>query len=234
MSSPSLQQFNCMCNQLKSTNCVKCNDHTSPFFYSCVVCTTMVYPDNQLFDYQKKRQVCIKCYTIVKDDIEKENDNKDTCFQRVSEFNRLFGNKIYTTPRLDIFDSDPKCVERSLSLITEEYRELCDAVKNKDFVETVDALSDILVVISGMACQFGIDLDKSFDIVHKSNMSKLCKTEGEAIQTVKWYLENEKRYDSPYYELAPDNVHYVVRNKSTNKILKSINYIPANFDVMLK
>lgn len=215
-------------------NCIKCSENSYPNFYSCVVCTTMVYPDNQLFDYQKERKVCIKCYTIVKDDLLNESNKNETCFQRVAEFNRLFGNKTYTTPRLDVFDTDPKCVERSFSLIEEEFNELKSAIKNKDFIEIIDALSDILVVVNGMGCQLGIDLDKSFDIVHKSNMSKLCKTEGEAIQTVKWYLENEKRYDSPYYEIAPDNVHYVVRNKSTNKILKSINYTPANFDSMLK
>ena len=157
-----------------------------------------------------------------------------TDFQNVTEFNRLFGNKTYTTPRLDIFETDQKTVSSSLSLITEEYNELVEAIHTKDFKETIDALADLIVVIGGMACRFGINLDRASAIVHHSNMSKLCKDEDEAKVTVQWYKDNETRYDSPYYELAEDNKHFVVRNKSTNKILKNINYVPANFEELMK
>lgn len=152
-----------------------------------------------------------------------------TDFQNVTLFNQLFGNKTFTVPRTDIFDTDPKTVTSCLSLITEEYNELVEAISTKDFTETIDALADLIVVIGGMACRFGIDLDKASAIVHNSNMSKLCSTEDEAKKTVEWYLKNETRYDSPYYELALDKIHYVVRNRSTGKILKNINYTPANF-----
>ena len=156
-----------------------------------------------------------------------------TDFQNVTLFNQLFGNKTFTSPRTDIFDTDPKTVTSCLSLITEEYNELVDAISKKDFTETIDALADLIVVIGGMACRFGIDLDKASAIVHNSNMSKLCSSEDEAKKTVEWYLENETRYDSPYYEPALDKTHYVVRNRSTGKILKNINYIPANFKSLL-
>jgi len=157
-----------------------------------------------------------------------------TDFENVTEFNRLFGNKTYDSPRLDIFESDPKTVESALALINEEHKELNDATEAKDFKETIDALADLIVVIGGMACRFGINLDKAFEIVHKSNMSKLCTSEEEAQKTVEWYEVNEKRYDSPYYELAEDGIHYVVRNKSTGKILKNINYIPADFKSIME
>lgn len=157
-----------------------------------------------------------------------------TDFQNVSEFNRLFGNRIYSTPRLDIFEQDPKTVESCLALINEEHKELNEAIETKDFKETIDALADLIVVIGGMACRFGIDLDRAFDIVHRSNMSKLCTSEEEAQKTVEWYEANEKRYDSPYYELALDGVHYVVRNRSTGKILKNMNYTPADFGSLLR
>ncbi|MDD4930642.1 MAG: nucleoside triphosphate pyrophosphohydrolase family protein [Candidatus Colwellbacteria bacterium] len=157
-----------------------------------------------------------------------------TDFQNVTEFNRLFGNKTYITPRLDIFDTDPKTVTACLALINEEHKELVEAIETKDFTETIDALADLIVVIGGMACRFGIDLDKASEIVHKSNMSKLCTSEEEAQKTVEWYKENEKRYDSPYYEIALDGVHYVVRNRSTGKILKNMNYTPANFESLTK
>ena len=54
----------------------------------------------------------------------------------------------------------------------EEFTELQDAIDQNDFVEVVDALSDMLYVIHGFGRFIGVDLDKAFDIVHTSNMSK--------------------------------------------------------------
>lgn len=157
-----------------------------------------------------------------------------TNFQKVVEFNKQFGITLNTTPQKNIFDSDPKLVEYRMSLIREEMRELEDAIKNKNFTEVVDAISDIEYVILGLASSFGFDADKSFDIVHNSNMSKLCKTEEEANQTVKWYEQHQELgYDSPTIRKSYDDKYWVVYNKSTNKILKSINYTPANFDDLL-
>lgn len=53
-------------------------------------------------------------------------------------------------------------------------------------------------------------------------MTKFCNTEQEAIDTVQWYKENERRYDSPTYRKSPDGEHWVVYNKSNDKALKSI------------
>jgi predicted HAD superfamily Cof-like phosphohydrolase len=71
-------------------------------------------------------------------------------------------------------------VKLRMDLIREEVQELEDAVKEKDFKETVDALGDIVYVVYGMAVSMGIDLHKAFKIIHESNMSKLCKTEEQA------------------------------------------------------
>ena len=76
-------------------------------------------------------------------------------------------------------------------------------------------------------------MNKSYTIVHESNMTKLCKTEEEAIKTVEWYKNNEKRYDTPAYKKSKNDKDWIIYNESTNKILKSINYIPANFTNML-
>ena len=64
-------------------------------------------------------------------------------------------------------------------------------------------------------------------------MTKLCKSEEEAIQTVEWYKENESRYDTPAYRLSDDKKYYVVFYDSTGNILKSINYKPVKFDSIL-
>ena len=162
-----------------------------------------------------------------------ENNSKSN-FDKVINFNRSFGVPVFTEEQKEIFDKNPELVKLRLSLIQEEVKELEQAINEKDFTEVIDALSDILYVVYGAGASFGINLNKMFDIVHESNMSKLCKTEEEAKETVQNYerLRNEGKspYDSPDYRRADDGVNWVVFNKSTGKILKSINYTPAKFD----
>ena len=158
---------------------------------------------------------------------------KNTNFDKVLEFNKAFGVKTNFLPKKDIFDTDPKTVEYRLSLILEEVQELKDAIEQKDFTETIDAIADIMYVVLGASAAFGIDADKAFEIVHESNMSKLCKTEEDAIKTVELYKsEVPQRYDSPCYRLSDDNKHFVIYNQSTMKILKNYKYTPANFETL--
>ena len=152
---------------------------------------------------------------------------KKTDFQCVKEFNEVFGNPVHNKVQNDIFDKEPKIVEKCVALIREEFHELEDAVKDKDMVETADALGDLIVVVQGMACHLGLDLDEVFRQVHESNMSKICQTEEEAKETVKKYEENDDRYDSPDYRPTGDG-RFVVFNKSTGKILKSHKYKPVD------
>ena len=72
------------------------------------------------------------------------------------------------------FSSD-KINKLRLDLIREELNELTEAMKNKDLLEVADALTDILYVTYGAGHAFGINLDKCFDEVQNSNMSKLGK-----------------------------------------------------------
>lgn len=157
-----------------------------------------------------------------------------TNYEKVLEFNEAFGIVNQTSPQLDIFSKNKKLLDYRMSLVTEEYNELKDAVETSDFVEIVDALSDLEYVCAGFFTALGIDNDKAFQIVHESNMSKLCKTEEEAIESVKRYKQEvPQRYDTPNYRKANDNKHYIVYNESTMKILKSYKYTPANFDNLI-
>lgn len=156
-------------------------------------------------------------------------------FQKVVEFNKAFGVKTNTTPQLDIFDKDPKFVETRLALIREEFNETVDAIKNKDFTEMTDGLVDLLVVTYGMCANLGIPADKCFEIVNQSNMSKLCDTEEDAIESVKRYQEEiPQRYDSPAYKKSNCGKYFVVYNKSSNKILKNYKYQKVDFTELLK
>lgn len=158
-----------------------------------------------------------------------------TNFQKVVQFNKTFGVQTNTTPQLDIFDKHPKFVESRLALISEEFKETVEAIKNKDFTEMTDGLVDLIWVCYGMCANLGIDADKCLEIVNKSNLSKICDTEKDAIESVKRYQEEiPQRYDSPTYRKSDDGIHWVVYNKSTNKILKNYKYQKVDFTSILK
>ena len=92
-----------------------------------------------------------------------------TNFEKVGTFMKTFGQEVKLKPSL----STDKINSLRLSLIKEELNELKDAIVKKDLVEIADALTDILYVTYGAGHAFGIDLDKCFDEVQNSNMSKL-------------------------------------------------------------
>jgi predicted HAD superfamily Cof-like phosphohydrolase len=158
-------------------------------------------------------------------------DADKTNFEKVAKFNEAFGVDRYPTPQPNIFKENPKLVELRLNLIREEVKELEDAVKNHDMVETVDALADILYVVYGAGDCFGIKLDEAYQTVHSSNMTKICISEEEAKETVEWYKKNKADiYPTPTYKPTADEKHWIVYNKSTGKVLKSINYLPAQLE----
>ena len=90
-------------------------------------------------------------------------------FIKVGIFMKTFGQEVKDNPS---FSSD-KINKLRIDLIKEELEELKDAMKNKDLLEVADALTDILYVAYGAGHAFGIDLDKCFEEVQNSNMSKL-------------------------------------------------------------
>ena len=92
-----------------------------------------------------------------------------TNFNSVKKFMEVFGQEVKTKAE---FPSD-KIIKLRLNLIQEELDELDQALKNKDIKEVADALTDILYVTYGAGHAFGIDLDKCFEEVQNSNMSKL-------------------------------------------------------------
>ena len=92
-----------------------------------------------------------------------------TNFGKVGHFMKTFGQEIKTKPGL----STEKINKLRVSLINEELEEFKEAIKNNDLKEVADALTDILYVTYGAGHAFGINLDKCFDEVQQSNMSKL-------------------------------------------------------------
>ena len=92
-----------------------------------------------------------------------------TNFEKVGLFMKTFGQEVKTIPSL----SYEKINKLRISLINEELEEFKEAIRNNDLKEVADALTDILYVTYGAGHAFGINLDKCFDEVQRSNMSKL-------------------------------------------------------------
>ena len=116
-----------------------------------------------------------------------------TNFDKVGTFMKTFGQEVKIKPS---FSTD-KINNLRLDLIKEELAELTEAMKNKDLLEVADALTDILYVTYGAGHAFGINLDKCFEEVQNSNMSKLDEN-GKPI-----YNENGKVMKGPNY-FKPD------------------------------
>jgi len=114
-------------------------------------------------------------------------------FKKVKTFMQTFGQEVKSQPTL----STDKVNKLRYDLIKEELDEFKDALDNKDLLEVADALTDILYVTYGAGHAFGIDLDKCFEEVQNSNMSKLDK-HGKPI-----YNENGKVMKGPKY-FKPD------------------------------
>ena len=110
-------------------------------------------------------------------------------FSKVEIFMKTFGQEVKDKPSF----STEKINKLRIDLINEELDELTEAMKNKDLLEVADALTDILYVTYGAGHAFGINLDKCFEEVQNSNMSKLDEN-GKPI-----YNESGKVMKGPNY-----------------------------------
>ena len=150
-----------------------------------------------------------------------------TSLNQVSEFHKTFKHPINDTPGIP---SKERC-ELRVSLLAEEVKELQQAINDNSLVEIADALCDIQYVLAGAILEFGLGdkFKQLFDEVHRSNMSKACKSTNEANQTIEYYKINESV--ESYFE-EEESLYLIYRTKD-HKILKSINYSPADLQSIL-
>lgn len=147
---------------------------------------------------------------------------------QVAAFHKTFQHPILEEPAIP---AEKRCNLR-VALIAEELKELQEAIEQNDLVEVADALCDIQYVLSGAVLEFGLGnkFRTLFDEVQRSNMSKTCKTEAEAIATMEHY--KAKDGVESYYKKSGDV--YLVFRTSDNKTLKSVNYSPADLKSILE
>ena len=121
-----------------------------------------------------------------------------TNFEKVRLFMKTYGQEVKEKAGF----SDAKTNKLRIDLIKEELEELTEAIKDENLLEVADALTDILYVTYGAGHAFGIDLDKCFDEVQNSNMSKLGE-DGKPI-----YNESGKVMKGPNY-FKPDLLKFI-------------------------
>ena len=120
-----------------------------------------------------------------------------TNFEKVGLFMKTFGQQVKTSSNL----SSEKINSLRISLIEEELDELKKAIKDNDILEVADALTDILYVAYGAGHAFGINLDKCFNEVQESNMSKLDENgkpiynkDGKVMKGPKYFKPNLSKF----------------------------------------
>lgn len=148
--------------------------------------------------------------------------------QLVAEFHRTFKHPILSKPSIP---AEQRCRLR-VELLNEELKELEESIREKDMVGIADALCDIQYVLSGAILEFGLGdkFKELFEEVQRSNMSKACVSEVEALKTVQYY--KEKDGTECYYQQEGEK--WLVFRKSDNKTIKSIGYSPANLERILE
>jgi predicted HAD superfamily Cof-like phosphohydrolase len=120
-------------------------------------------------------------------------------YDKVKDFHLAFNMKVSDEPELEGNDAALR-----IKLITEEYKEVVEAIENGNIVEIAKELADLLVVTYGTAVSFGIDIDSVFDDVMASNMSKL--NDGKPI-----YREDGKLLKGDAY--SPPDLSWVKKQK---------------------
>ena len=146
---------------------------------------------------------------------------------QVAEFHKTFKHPIKEVPGIPSRER----ANLRVSLLAEELQELKQAIEDNNFIEVADALCDLQYVLAGAILEFGLsDKFKAlFDEVHRSNMSKACKSEEEGNDTIQHYRTTQQcdAYHKQEEEL------FLVYRSNDNKTLKSINYSPADLKSLI-
>lgn len=144
----------------------------------------------------------------------------------ISLFQNIKNNQLEVKTKLDL-----------INLIKNQFNKLveCCKINNKEWIH---ALHNIIIYTYDFLVISGYNSDKIFNLVHESNMTKLCETEEIAKKTVIKYENDFKSgkspYDTPYYyQLTSGSYsgYYIVKNKSSGKALKSINYTSVKLNL---
>lgn len=142
----------------------------------------------------------------------------------VEVFNATFDKPNFYQPTIP----DKEITDFVVNFIREETDELEAAIKERDIVEILDAICDLLYVAVGNATMsFGLKdkLMGAYNEVQASNMSKSCISEQEALDTIE--IRSKEHGPCHYKQVG---TRFVVYRSSDKKVMKSINYFPPNLE----
>jgi predicted HAD superfamily Cof-like phosphohydrolase len=149
--------------------------------------------------------------------------------------NHIYKNNKFKFKDLIEFFSNNKVTskeyENLLSYINTHIEKYIEFIENNHFdIEKLEnILYDILIDIYILFIYFKLDIEKIIEIIYKSNMSKLCNTEQEAIDSINKY---EEQNIEAYYEKISDN-QYIIKRGLDNKVLKGINFFKPDFNEII-
>lgn len=148
--------------------------------------------------------------------------------EKVELFHNTFSAPVLESPKIP---SKDRCNLR-ISLLQEELNELKQAIEDESIEEVADALADIQYVLSGAVLEFGLGkkFNQIFEEVQRSNMSKACESQQEALATLSHYKQKDGT-EGHYEEIGGK---YIVYRNGDRKVLKSIGYSPADISSVLK
>ena len=154
--------------------------------------------------------------------------SEPTPLNDVAEFHRTFNLPVLDEPEIPSAD---RCALR-INLLQEELDELKQAIADKDITEVADALSDLQYVLSGAILEFGLGskFKALFEEVQRSNMSKVCEDYSTAEETIAFYKEK----DGTQGFIQESHSGYLVYRSTDKKVLKSVNYSPADLEKILR
>lgn len=145
----------------------------------------------------------------------------------VAEFHRTFRLPVEQAPRIPT----PERCRLRVNLLREELKELEEAITANDLTEVADALADLQYVLSGAVLEFGLGehFKALFDEVHRSNMSKTCASRAEAEATLAHYATLGQAG-----RIEPSGEVFLVYRTDDGKVLKNVNYSPADLAAQLR
>ena len=145
-------------------------------------------------------------------------------FDLVGEFHKVFNHLVNNTLQLDIFEKDPCLVKLRYDLIKEEFDELNESLKNKNLVETVDAICDILYVVYGASHVFGFKYDEGFAFIHGNRLGKTVN-ELKNSEIVKLCMTNKNQFISNVINKDLVNLDNEYTNKNFNALKDQVDLL---------
>jgi predicted HAD superfamily Cof-like phosphohydrolase len=152
---------------------------------------------------------------------------KKSSIELVREFHETFDHPV--SEKMII--PDQKTVDFRINFMKEELDELEEAVAQNDVVGIMDALGDIQYVLDGFFLNCGLHVvkDQILEEIHRSNMTKACKSPDDALKTMDHlYNQGIETYSEQKGE------HYIIKRSSDGKIMKALDYSPVNLKQFLK